>query len=109
MQSKGSIEGTLSANGLTIQTLSANETEKNLTLGDINYQSKSLTNLPYNADHPYDNIELRFAVSGASVRQFIKSFRLIIDDKDLLGKPRHYESTSAEYTNSDYIYVTFRE
>jgi len=106
----GSIQCTLSANGLKIVSLSANQLTSYPESKDVFTKNISLRDLTYDPSYTYDEYNPRFSNEGPSVSSNIVSFVTQWEFIDSDGNPFTLVSQSCDYSNPEdepYLYVTF--
>jgi hypothetical protein len=97
-EKSGTISGTMSADGLTVETITCSQKQVYTTV--ITYQDISANNIPYySADDHYD-------IEGISVGQHITSVSYWMDSSWF---PTYDYSPSINYTNESFILIDFRK
>jgi len=106
----GAYSGTMSANGLIMNSLTAHETSTHPDSKDVYNYDISVTNVPYQSNYEYDAYSPRFAVEGTSVSSHISSYSQKWDFVDGQGKAGSLNSTSVDYNDPEdvpYLHITF--
>jgi len=106
----GTIGGTLSDDGLTIESLTADQTTQYLDEGDVFKNFITVIDVPYDSDYLYNEITPRFGAEGEGVSNHIYSYNQSWSFTDSDGNPQNLQSTSINYKDPDdepYLHVTF--
>ena len=112
IHSTGTINGTMSANGLVMKTLNAHKHSVHKNSGDVFDETIILTTVPYMPDYQYDEYSPRFGGTGRTISKYIVSFNIKWDLVNSEGETFTQESNSANFTDDEmetYLSVTFSE
>lgn len=110
VHSYGTISGTLSDDGKTMETFTGNQTSLYPDQGDVFKYFISVIDVPYNAEYTYDAYSPRFSAEGPGVSNHIYSYSQSWDFVDSNGDPKSLYATTVNYNNPDdepYLYITF--
>ena len=109
VNTKGTISGEVSANGLEVKSINGTQTsiENN---EDKWLNTISAKNIPYNVSYEYNEYSPRFTVKGSNTKNSISSYDIRWDYIDSDGKPGAIYVTGTDYNDPNdepYINVTF--
>lgn len=108
----GSIVGTISEDGQTIESFTADETTLYLDAGDVFKDFITVIDLPYDPDYLYDEYTPRFTAEGPQVSNNIYSYSQSWTFLDDDGVEQTIYATTVNYNNPDveaFVNITFSE
>lgn len=108
----GSIIGTLSDDGETLESLIANQTSLHLDTDDVFKYFLTVIDVPYNPDYDGGSFYTRFSVEGEQVKNNIYSYDQSWEFINSEGETHTVYSTNVYYNNPDdvpYLHITFSE
>ena len=110
VNSTGTIAGTMSANGLIMNTLTAHETSFYPGDGSAYNYDITVNDVPYMPDYEYDEYSPRFGSEGPGVSKYIAAFNMRWDFTDSDGVAQSLRVVSVNYNDPEdvpYLHVTF--
>ena len=106
----GTISGTLSEDGKTLETFTANATSHYPDDGEVFLYFISVIDVPYDEEYIYDEYTPRFGVEGPSVSNHIYSYSQSWEFIDGNGQTQTLYATTVNYNDPDdvpYLHITF--